>query len=241
MKYNHVVFVGLLCINCIFQSCKKDPVPGIQMQLNIVHASAGTASIDLLQNLRTIGTYNYITGFTTAANYVNVDSGFNNYRLQLGPTQLANWFFSNDGSRFSFFLFDTATTDKLKYFFVEDKIDTTGLGKQSKIRLIQLSPDADSLKLLTNHPVNAGVDSVVIGSKPYAGKVNQADLLTSGAFQNFYADSTVNIKLWSSATNSIVKQYQFQFAKGVVYSLVAKGYRGKNNADSLSLSIIKHN
>ena len=241
MKYNRVVFVGLLCITCIFQSCKKDPVKGIQMQLNVVHASAGTGSVDLLQNLRTIGTYNYLTGLTTSANYINVDSGFNNYRLQLGSTQLANWYFSNAGSNFSFFLFDTANTDKLKYFFVEDKLDTVGLGKQSKIRLIQLSPNVDSLKLLTNHPVNAGVDSVVIGSRPYAGKLSQADLLGSGAFQNFYADSTVNIKLWSSATNSILKQYQFQFAKGAVYSLVAKGYRDKNNADSLSLSIIKHN
>jgi hypothetical protein len=241
MTNNRVIFIGLICLTCIIQSCKKDPVPGIQMQVNIVHASAGAGSVDLLQNLRSIGTFNYITGLTTSANYVSVDSGFNNYRLQLGSVQLANWFFSNSANRFSFFLFDTATTDKLKYFFVEDKLDTTGLGKQSKIRLIQLSPDADSLKLLTNHPINIPQDSVVISSRPYAGKLSQTDLLNSGVFQNFYADSLVNIKIWSTANNRIVRQYQFQFAKGGVYSLVAKGYLGKTNADSLSLSIIKHN
>src|SRR5690349_9185862 len=102
-----VVVVRLLCTTFIVQSCKKDPVPGIQMQLNIVHASAGTGNVDLLQNLRTIGTYNYLTGLNTSANYMNADSGFNNYRLRLGSTELANWFFSNTGGRYSFFLFDT--------------------------------------------------------------------------------------------------------------------------------------
>jgi hypothetical protein len=241
LKSYCIVFVSLLCATCIIQSCKKDPVSGTQMQLNIVHASAGTGGVELLQNLRTIGTYNYLTGLTVPANYINADSGFNNYRLQLGSTQLANWFFSNAGNSFSFFLFDTATTDKLKYFFVEDDLDTAGLGNQSKIRLLQLSPDADSLELLTNRPVNIAQDSVVINSKPYAGKLTQANLVGSGSFQTFYADTTVNIKLWSSASNRIIKQYQLQFNKGGIYSLVMKGYVGKSNADSLSLSIIKHN
>ena len=241
MKYNRVILVSLFCITCIFQSCKKDPVKGIQMQVNVVHASAGAGSVDLLQNLRSVGTFNYLTGLTTSANYVNVDSGFNNYRLQVGSVQLANWFFNNSANRFSFFLFDTATADKLKYFFVEDKLDTTGLGKQSKIRLVQLSPDADSLQLLTNRPSNIAQDSVVIGSTAYAGKLRQTDLLSSGAFQNFYADSLVNIKILSTANNRIALQYQFQFAKGGIYSLVTKGYLAKSNADSLSLLIIKHN
>jgi hypothetical protein len=241
MKYNRVVFFGLLCTTFILASCKKDPVPGRQMQLNVVHASAGTGNIDLLQNLRTIGTYNYITGLTSPAGYVNVDSGFNNYRLQLGSSQLANWFFSNAGSRYSLFVFDTATTDKLNYFFVEDDLDTTGLGNRSKIRLLQLSPDADSLQILTNRPVNLSQDSVVISAMPYAGKLTQSNLLSSGEFQPFYADTTVRIKIWSSARNSTIRDYQFQFAKAAMYSLVVKGYLGKTNADSLSLTIIKHN
>lgn len=235
------LLVSLLCTAFTIQSCKKDAVPGTQMQLNIVHASAGVGSIDVLQNMRTIGTYNYLTGLNVSANYINADSGFNNYRLQLSSAQLANWFFSNSGSRFSFFLFDTATTGKLKYFFVEDELDTTGLGNQSKIRLLQLSPDADSLQLLTNRPVNIAEDSVVIDAAPYAGKLTQASLISSGGFQSFYADTTVNIKIWSSASSSIIRQYQLQFNKGGIYSLIMKGYLGKTNADSLSLSIVKHN
>lgn len=236
-----LVLFSLLCTMLIIQSCKKDVVPGTQMQLNFVHASAGAGSIDMLQNLKTVGTYNYLTDFAVPADYISVDSGFNKYQLRLGSTQLASWFFSNAGSSFSFFLFDTATTDKLKYFFVEDELDTTGLGKRSKIRLMQLSPDADSLEVLTNRPVNIVQDSVVIAAKPYAGKLTQANLLSSGAFQSFYADTTVNIKIRSTASGNIVKQYQLQFNKGTVYSLVMKGYLGKTNADSLSLSIIKHN
>jgi hypothetical protein len=241
LKSYCVVLVSFLFTTCMIQSCKKDPVPGTQMQLNIVHASAGTGSLDVLQNLKTVGTYNYLIGSNVPANYIFVDSGFNNYRLQLGAVQLANWLFSNTKGCYSFFLFDTATADKMKYFFVEDELDTTGLGKQSKIRLLQLSPDADSLEVLTNHPVNIAQDSVVIAAKPYAGKLTQANLLSSGAFQSFYADTTVNIKIRSSASGSIVKQYQLLFNKGAVYSLVMKGYLGKTNADSLSLSIIKHN
>jgi len=154
---------------------------------------------------------------------------------------LANWFFSNTGSRYSLFVFDTATTNKLNYFFVEDDLDTTGLGNRSKIRLLQLSPDADSLTLLTNRPVNLSQDSVVIPARPYAGKLTQSNLINSGEFQPFYADTTVRIKIKSSANNSIIRQYQFQFAKAAVYSIVVKGYLGKTNADSLSVSIIKHN
>ncbi|QNA42846.1 DUF4397 domain-containing protein [Lacibacter sediminis] len=216
-------------------------MPGTQMQLNIVHASAGTGSIDVLQNLKTVGTFNYLNALNIPANYVSVDSGFNNYRLQLGTVQLANLLFSNTKGRYSFFLFDTATTDKLKYFFVEDNLDTTGLGKQSKIRLLHLSPDVDSLEVLTNRPANILQDSVVIAAKPYAGKLTQANLLSSGAFQSFYADTTVTIKIRSIANAGITRQYQLQFSKGAVYSLVMKGYLGKTNADSLSLSIIKHN
>lgn len=236
-----VVIVSMLCTTFIIHSCKKDVVPGNQMQLNIVHASAGTGSIDLLQNLKTVGTYNYLTGLNVPADYRFVDSGFNKYLLRSAQAQLANWFFSNTDGRYSFFMFDTATTDKLKYFFVEDKLDTTGLGKQSKIRLLQLSPDADSLEVLTNRPSNASTDSVVIAAKPYAGKLTQANLLNSGGFQSFYADTAVSIKIRSSKSGSIVRQYQLQFDKGGIYSLVMKGYLGKTNADSLSLSIIKHN
>jgi hypothetical protein len=241
LKSYCVVFVSVLCTTIIMQSCKKDVVPGTQIQVNIIHASAGTASIDVLQNLKTVGTYNYLSGLNVQANYVAVDSGFNKYLLRSGQTQLANWIFSNTEGRYSFFMFDTATTDKLKYFFVEDELDTTGLGKQSKIRLLQLSPDADSLEVLTNRPANIVQDSVVIAAKPYAGKLTQANLLSSGAFQSFYADTTVNIKIRSSANAGITKQYQLQFSKGAVYSLVMKGYIGKTNADSISLSIIKHN
>ncbi|MEJ8844220.1 DUF4397 domain-containing protein [Lacibacter sp. H375] len=241
LKSYCVVLVCLLCTACIIQSCKKDAVPGRQIQVNIVHASAGTGSIDVLQNLKTVGSYNYLTGLNVPANYSSVDSGFNNYRLQLGTIQLANWFFSNTGGHYSFFMFDTATADKLKYFFVEDVIDTTGLGKQSKIRLIHLSPDADSLTVLTNRPSNIAADSVVIAAKSYAGKLTQENLLSSGAFQAFYADTTVNIKIRSSTSGNILKQYQLQFSKGALYTLVMKGYMGKTNADSLSLSIIKHN
>lgn len=235
------LFFLLLLTGSLLYSCKKDVVPGTQMQVFVANASAGSGSIELLQNLKSAGSFGYITGLTNTAVYVNLDSGFNYYRLRSGNTQLASWFYSNTGSRYSFFICDTATTSKLKYFFLEDVLDTAGLGKQSKIRLVHASPDADTVALLTTKPSNPLEDSVLIATRPYAGSASARDLTTAAAFQNFYADTAVLIKLQNKTTGSILKQYQLQLAKGGIYSFLVKGYAAKTDADSLSLSVIKHN
>lgn len=244
MKKDRKRFVQLFLLLSIFNllySCKKDVVPGTQMQVFVVNASAGSGSIELLQNLKSAGSFTYLTGLNKNAVYLNLDSGFNDYRLRSGNTQLASWFYSNTGSRYSFFICDTVTTSKLKYFFLADALDTTGLGKRSKIRLVHASPDVDTLSLLTTKPGNPLQDSVLINERPYGGRASANDLTTAATFQNFYADTAVFIKLQNKSTGTIVKQYQLQFAKGGVYSLLVKGYASKTNADSLSLSIIKHN
>ena len=244
MKKDRKRFVQLLLLLITFSllySCKKDVVPGTQMQVFVVNASAGSGSIELLQNLKPVGSFSYITGLSSNATYLNLDSGFSDYRLRSGNTQLASWFYSNTGSRYSFFICDTAASAKLKYFFLTDVLDTSGLGKRSKIRLVHASPDTDTLVLLTTKPSNPLQDSVLIAERPYGGRASASDLTTAAAFQNFYADTAVYIKLQNKSTGTIVKQYQLQLAKGGVYSFLVKGYAAKKDADSLSLSVIKHN
>lgn len=235
------VFFSACILVCALSCKKKDVVPGTQMQVHIVNAAAGSGSLELLQNLKPIGTFNYLTGLNTTANYRSLDSGFQNYKIRSGSTELASWLSANEQLQYSFIMYDTAATGKLKYFFLPDALDTTGLGKRSKIRLIHVSVDADTLELLTTKPSNPAEDSVLVANRPYAATLTSAQLTAAAAFQNFYADTTVVIKVRRKAAGTVVKQYQLQFAKGGVYSLLLKGYAAKTNADSLSLSVIKHN
>lgn len=240
-KTVRLLLLGVAVILSALSCKKKDIVPGTQMQVQIVNAAAGAGSLELLQNLRSQGLFSYLTGLNTTANYRSLDSGFHNYKIRSGSTELASWLFANDEQRYSFIMYDTAAAGKLKYFFLPDALDTAGLGKQSKIRLIHASVDADTLELLTVKPNNPSQDSVLVAARPYAGILTTAQLTTAAAFQNFYADSSVLIKVRRKTAGTVVKQYQLQFAKGGVYSLLLKGYVTKTNADSLSLSIIKHN
>ena len=231
-----------VCLMLWALSCKKkDFVPDTQMQVQIVNAAAGSGSLELLQNLKAVGSFSYLTGLTATAGYRSLDSGFHNYKIRSGSTELVSWLWTNEEQQYSFVLYDTAAAGKLKYFFLPDALDTVGLGKQSKIRLIHVSVDADTLELLTVKPSNPLQDSVLVAARPYAGILTAAQLTTAATFQNFYADTSVLIKVRRKTAGTIVKQYQLQFAKGGVYSLLLKGYVAKTNADSLSLSVIKHN
>lgn len=232
----------IVCVLFWALSCKKkDIVPGTQMQVQIVNAAAGSGSLELQQNLKSIGTFSYLTGLNTSANYRSLDSGFHNYKIRFGNTELASWLSTNEQQRYSFIMYDTAAAGKLKYFFLPDVLDTIGLGKQAKIRLIHVSVDADTLDLLTTKPSNQLEDSLLLANQPYAATLTAAQLTAAAAFQNFYADTTVFIKIRRKSASTIIKQYQLQFVKGGIYSLLVKGYVAKTNSDSLSLSVIKHN
>ena len=239
MRMNKLFLV--IVVMTILASCKKDQVPGTTTDVLLINASPNSGAIELLQNQRSIGQFNYVTGLQPTVSYTTLDSGFNNYKLKKGAAELASWLFTNTGRKLSFFVSDSAVQSSVKYFFLIDNLDTVGLGKRSKIRLVHLSPDADTVDIVTTRPINPAEDSVVIGSKIYAGNYNQSEVLSTAAFQNFYADSIVYVKIRKRSNSNIVKQYQFNFEKGGVYSLLLKGYLARGGADSLSLSIIRHN
>ncbi len=232
----------VLILSVVFYSCnKKDIVKGTSSQVKLINGSPNSGSIDLLQNLKPVGQITYLTGINPTVTNLTIDSGFNNYRLKKGTDEIANWLFANEGLNLSFFVCDSMIPSKVKYFFLMDNLDTTGLGKNSKIRFVHTSPDIDTVDLVTNRPSNLTQDSAVISNKDYSGKHSQSEILTASAFQNFYADSVVTIKIRKKSNSSILKQYQFNFKKGIIYSLLLKGYAARAGNDSLSLSIIQHN
>lgn len=225
----------------LFTSCKKkDVVPGTTAQLLVLNASPNAGAVELQQNLKSLGTFNYLSGINPSVSYNTIDSGFNNYKIKKAGNEIVNWLFANQGLSLSLFIADTLTTTGLKYFFLTDNLDTTGLGKRSKIRFIHLSPNTDTVELATTRPSNILQDSAIINN-PYFGIYSQALVLSGSGFQNFYADSTVTIKFKKKSDNSLLKQYQYNFKKGGIYSLLFKGYSGRGGNDSLSLSIIQHN
>ena len=238
MKINLLLLVTVLLMVI---ACKKDQVPAVSTDVLIINASPNSGNIELLQNQRSIGQFNYVTGLQPTVSYTTLDSGFHNYKLRNATSEIAGWLYANTGKKLSFFISDSAVQSSVKYFFLTDNLDTVGLGKRSRIRLVHLSPDIDTVDVLTTHPINPGQDSLLIGSRTYAGKYNQSEVFSTAAFQNFYADSVVYVKIRQRSNSSIVKQYQFNFEKGGVYSLLLKGYAARSGADSLSLSIIRHN
>ncbi len=236
-KKNLIYLLTLL----LMISCKKDRVPGTTAEVLFINASPNAGTIELLQNLRSVGTFPYITGLQPSVSYAKIDSGFNNYKLRSSSNDLATWLYSNTGNKLSFFVTDSAVQSTVKYFFLTDNLDTTGLGKRSKIRFVHLSPDIDTVDVVTTRPSDPAQDSAVFNSIIYAGNYTQSQVQSTAAFQNFYADSVVYIKIRKRSNNNVVKQYQFNFQKAAVYSLLLKGYLARSGSDSLSLSIIRHN
>jgi hypothetical protein len=124
---------------------------------------------------------------------------------------------------------------------MKDNLDTNGLGKRSYMRVVQLSPDLDSVELVTNSKTNPAVDSLLIGNLNYFGKFSQSSLINSGTFFPVSGDTTLTVKIRRKRNQSIARTYQINFTKHKIYSLVLKGYDARRGRDSLSLSVITHN
>ncbi len=236
MKSSFAVY--LLFIVILFACSKKDPVPGTTSGLLVVNASPNAGSISVLQNLKSVGDYSYLTGTSNAAQYVTVDSGFNNYKVNKAGVEYSNILYSNSDQHFSLFVYDTLVSGKVKSFFLKDEVDSTGMGNTSKIRVVQVSPDADTLYLVTTALAN-GSDSAFSGA-PYFGSYSTAEIYNSSGYESFYT-GVWPVKVYSTLTKSYIRTYLFNFEKGSIYSFVFKGYLSRGGADSLSLSVIKHN
>lgn len=231
-------FVLMLSAVLFFSCSKKDPVRSTTSSFLVVNASPNAGGISVLQNLKSVGDYSYLTGLTKAAQYVTVDSGFNNYKIKKAATEYSNILFANSDQHFSLFVYDTLVTGKVKSFFVKDEVDSTGMGNKSKLRVVQVSPDADTLILVTP-AIKDGSDSAFNGS-PYYGKYSDDVIYSSVGYDEFYT-GVRPVKVYSTLTKSYVRTYLFNFEKGGIYSFVFKGYLSRGGTDSLSLSVIKHN
>lgn len=223
-------------------ACKKDKVSSTTVRLLVVNASPNNSGLSLQQNLKSLGVFNYLSGMSPAPSFVTVDSGFQNYKLFNGAAEIASWVYANDGLNYSFFMFDSAVAGRLKYFFVKDNLDTAGLGTRAYIRLIHLSPDIDSVELVTNKKGNPAEDSsLLVNPVAYYGAYNQSVLSGSGAFTPVSGDTTLTVKIKRRQNNSVARTYQLRFSKHKIYSLVLKGYDARGGKDSLSLSLVPHN
>ena len=231
----------LLLMIIVMAACRRDPLRGIRTNIMVVNASSTTQSVQILQNLQPLATTPYLNGLTAAPGYVLADSGLNNYQLRVAESILASWIYGNMAQYQTLFVYEPAVTGQVKYFFLSELLDTAGLRRQSRIRLVHLSPDLDTIDLLTNRLQNPLADSVLIDNRAYAAGRSSADLSETGNFLNFFGDTTATISLRKKSTQTKVKTYRLPFAKGGIYSLVVKGYAGRGGADSLSLTMIRHN
>ncbi|NCU06375.1 MAG: DUF4397 domain-containing protein [Chitinophagaceae bacterium] len=211
-------------------ACKKDVVPGVINEMLVVNASPNAGQLELLQNLRQVGSFNYLTGTTiTSPAYLSVDSGFNNFRIRQAGVEKSNFFFNNSSNKTSLWLYDSVST--LKYVLLSDKVDTPGRA-YAKIRYLFLSPDMDTLNIRRNN-----ADSIVKNAYYFSTQKIATEVAV------FVAIDTGNVTLSMEPIHGTtsIRTRQFRFESNGIYSFVVKGYQQRAGADSLSLSIIKHN
>jgi hypothetical protein len=158
----------------LLASCKKDPVPGIINEMLIVNASPNAGGLELLQNLRPVGMFNYLSG-------------------------------------------EIITSPAF-----------------AKVRYLFLSPGMDTLNIRRNN-----ADTIYANAAYYTSqqKVEESDL---AAFRTIDTGNVL-ITMEPINTSTSIRTKQFRFESNGVYSFVVKGYQQRAGADSLSLSIIKHN
>lgn len=232
MKYLifSIIIVSLAC-------SKKDQVKGVRSEVYVVNASPNSGKLQVLQNLKAIGTaeYAYVTGVNSnTSSYQQIDSGFNHYKIKKGTTEFANILFSNQSQKFSLWIYDSVSTTTIKTLFLKDALDTPGRAK-AKVRYLFLSPDMDTVNVTGNNattPLKNNASYYL--SQEQVDDGNLAPFITIDT-------GTVLIKLVKKNTSFIIKTYQLRFESNKVYTFLFKGYQKRSGADSLSLSVIKHN
>lgn len=231
-KQKQPLFFLIAAAVLILASCKKDRVPGTINEMLIVNASPNAGALELLQNLRSVGTYNYLNGeMIVAPPYVPLDSGFNNYKIRQAGVERSSFLLSNTSSKTSLWLYDSVST--LKYLLLNDALDTPGRAL-AKVRYLFLSPGMDTLNIRRNN-----ADTIYANAVFYSNpqEVNSRNL---AAFKTIDTGNVL-ITMQPIHTNTSIRTMQFRFESNGVYSFVVKGYQQRSGADSLSLSIIKHN
>lgn len=214
--------------------CGKDRVRGTQTRLLVVNASPNAGSLDLLQNLRKIGTGSFP--------YLNIpewrnpvlfeaDSGFQNYQVLKGNTVVASFLRINTGTQNSLWMFDTIAADRFRYIVLQDRLDTPGRAK-AKIRFLHLSPDADTVNLFFNA-------AVVDANWSYFSQ----ELVNRTLLDEFFVVDTgaVQFRIRQKTSQQFVKAYQLHLQSNGVYTFVMKGYLNRSGSDSLSITRIIHN
>lgn len=216
--------------------CNKDKVRSTQTEIYVFNASPNAGGLQLLQNLKPIGNgFDYVRNFTPATPfYQKIDSGFNNYKVKKGDTEIANLLISNTSNKVSLFLFDSLKT--FRTLLVDDKLDTPGQ-KFAKVRILHLAPDVDTFNLALN---NGLVQSSGGGNLDWI-YYSQEVVKRTGLAGFFNIDSgNYVVEFRRKNPSAILKAYNYRFRSNGVYSLILKGYKERSGGDSLSLSIIQH-
>ena len=201
----------------------------------VINASPNAGKIDLLQNLKPIGglQFDYLKGLNASAVYYPVDSGFNNYKIKKGSSEFASLLLSNTTNNVSFWVYDSLSVPTVKYLLLNDNLDTPGRA-YAKVRFLFLSPDIDTINVTKNN-----TDTIYENGSFYKSQF-QVD---NSSLANFVLADTGNavIKFVPINASTAIKTYQHYFSSNAIYTFLIKGYRNRAGADSLSLSILKHN
>lgn len=222
------IIFSLLTLTLFISACKKDwdDTQIVAGGIGIVHASPGTGALDFIVDNTKANIKDFT--YTNDLGYYGIYPGSHYFGVTKKDSLKYITTVTSDiksGSFYSIFVVDVLKTAKL--LVVEDDLKAPDANK-AKIRFINLSPDAPTLDLA----IQGQTTSLVTGKafKEYSSfiSVDPSDNYTFQLKQS--SDAAV------TATLPSVK-----IEKGKIYTLWAKGLKGKTDSTSFGLKLMSHN
>ena len=215
------VFVAAVTLSVALSACSKrdNPEPIPAAVLSVVNASPSVKELDFIIGNQRLNVDPF--KFGTKLNYVALYPGFS--RISITERGKQVFLLSKDqayqsGKYYSTFLIDTGTNKS--FLTVVDKLDSPATETKAKVRFLNLSPDAPSLILAVK-----GATTDLFTNKVYKDFTPFTDVEPGDNISFDIKDNTTKAVLATLAAGKL--------EKGKFYTIYAKGYKNKPDADPL--------
>ncbi|WP_316819476.1 DUF4397 domain-containing protein [Pedobacter gandavensis] len=223
-------FAAALAVSVVFSACSKkyDNIEPVQLAaITIVHAGPDTKELDFYFGNDRVNKdpfkygvrYGYLGAYPGTSKISITERGKTSILLTKNEMYQAGKFYST-------FLVDTGS--KRAFFTVNDKLDSIAVNEKAKVRFVNLSPDALALDLGIN-----GTTTDIASNKAFKESSIFADVEPGEAVALEVKDHT------SKAVKATLPAMKLE--KGKFYTVLAKGFNGPVQVDSLKFKASVYN
>ena len=214
-------FICAIGVTLIASSCIKDDAPATFSKVSVINAAPAGTALDFIIDNQKVNSQAFKYG--DVIDYFNAYSGNRTFDVynRANNNKIASKSENLSHDKFySVFVADTAS--KTTFVIAIDDLVMPASGK-AKVRFIHLSPDAEKLDITSG-------DSTLFSGKEYKEHTS---------FKVIEGDKTYSFKIKKYQT-SIIKAAldNITIKKNKIYTILIKGFSGKNDAYKLDAEII---